>query len=742
MAANSGGSLGDLSTLDELPFLEPLSCRGSAVAVAGRHFLKQLSTCQRLEHLKREKLKTARDSWRWTGEAAPPVLGTKLPPIPAAGELVPFTPELHASIRTTVKNSKLFSSTGSLLEQPHSPGPALGPVPFPSSCLVDLNSGNTLLESLWDRRDSSSSSLSSVSGLSRRSSGISPCCSSRRSSQASQFGANRPNNLSSADSYDPISADISRRSSQLSLFGEGSAGSERCGGLVGPLSLTPAQHYHLKAKYAAATGGPPPTPLPHMEPTRLRPHPPLYRHSQEFAVRSLMPHEVPANTPRRASDPVNPLGGVSLHQPQMQRYNSLGSLARTTQPHPPSSADRQDFAQHRHGGTFRHGLQPRSFSALTRKEEGTLPQFRLNSEATNRVSTNQQPAQQRRMLLTTSNTGRMCPLLGQDSGAPVLVQSDQVSVSASQLHPAPQGAGNMAVLPQIQNFGSFHNGLGSDHQTVQNLISSLQQRFWQMPDVNERTTSQHRPDKSPHDQNGNFYMAAAEASTPRSRYKQEPVDMETVGMSYADAGFQTVQVKTEDSDGSMRTPDQQNLVSEPQSCLHPRPPTGPKAQNQALSRATHQTRHFRASNQDAASNLSHHRASGDSVLCYTGQIHVFEPSANLARDFSPMLTLSSFEKHAAPPGGGDSQLQACVAAMAQTQIDFDTMLDDRSSLLSGALSPALLQDLSQSSSRLTTPRTSATLPSLPATTANMAIGDMSSLLSTLAEESNILTLMT
>lgn len=713
MAANSGGSLGGLSPPDELPFLEPLSCRGSAgaVAVARPHFLKQLSTCQRLEDLKREKLKTARDSWRWTGEPAPPVLGTKLPPISAAGELVHFTPELHASIRITAKNSKnrLFSSAGSLLEQPHGPGPgpSPGPMPFPSSCLVDLNSGSTLLDSLWDRRDSDSSSLSSGYALSRRSSGISPCGSSRRSSQASHFGANRPNNLSSADSYDPISADISRRSSQLSQFGEGSAGSERCGGPAGPLSLTPAQHYHLKAKYAAATGGPPPTPLPHMEPTELRPHPPLYRHSQELAAWSLMAHKVPAHAPRRASDPVTPVGGTFLHQPQMQRYNSLGSLARTTLPHPPSSADRQDY---RHGVTFRHGLQLRNFSELTRKEEGTLSQFWLNSEATNRVSTNQQPAQQR----------RMGPLPGQDSRAPGLVQPDQASASPSQLYPA--------MLPQIQNFGSFQGlGLGSDRQTVQNLVGALRQRL-------DSTISQLRPDKSPHHQNGNFWTAAAEASAPRSGYKQEAVAMETVGMAYADAGFQTVQVKTEDSDGSIRTPDQQDLVSEPQSCLHPRPPAGPKAQNQALSRATHQTRHFNASNQDAASNLSHHGASGDSVLCYTGQIHVFEPSANLAQDFSPMLTLSSFEKHAAPPGGGDDS-----PAIAQTQIDFDTMLDDRSSLLSGALSPALLRDLSQSSSRLTTP-TSATLPSLPA--ANMAIGDMSSLLSALAEESNILSLMT
>lgn len=88
MALNSGGSLGDVSTPDELPFPEPPGWGESAggVAVAGARFLKQLGTCQRLERLKREKLKMVRDSCRWTGAPTPPVLGTKPPPVPAPGE--------------------------------------------------------------------------------------------------------------------------------------------------------------------------------------------------------------------------------------------------------------------------------------------------------------------------------------------------------------------------------------------------------------------------------------------------------------------------------------------------------------------------------------------------------------------------------------------------------------------------------------------------------------------------------
>lgn len=552
------------------------------------------------------------------------------------------------------------------------------------------------MEKLWERRDSTSSTLSSVYTLSRRSSGISPCCSSRRSSQASQFGANRPNSLSSVDSYDPISADISRRSSQVGQFGESSGVPEQCSDLASPLILTPAQHYHLKAKYAAATGGPPPTPLPHMDQTRLRPHTPQHYHSLEFAGRNLMPHEVPVNVPRRASDPVKPLVGSCHHQPQMQRYNSLGALSRTPQSHP-LSEDRQHLAQQRHSGMLCYSLQPRSIS---------------EQEATNGASSQHQgfpPAYQ-------IQQRRMCPPSGQDSQS-----------SPSHLYPALQGTGSM--YPQIHNFRSFQNNLESNHQMSQNLVRAQEQSFRQAPDI------QPKLDKSPHNQPGIYdtTAAAAEGNTLRSQYKQARVNMETVGVSHADAGIQTVHVKTEDGDRSIMMSDQQDLVSEHPSCLHPRPPTTAKAQSHAPSRVAHQTRHFSTSNEDVASNLLGN-VTEDNVLCYTGQIHVFEPSRNLDREISPMPNISSFEKCLSPPGG-DNQTPAIAP------IDFATMLDDHSSLMSGVLSPVLLQDLSRSSSRLTTPRTSLTLPPPPATAANMAVGDMSSLLSTLAEETKILDLM-
>ncbi|XP_064804959.1 transcriptional activator GLI3-like isoform X1 [Oncorhynchus masou masou] len=232
-----------------------------------------------------------------------------------------------------------------------------------------------------DRRDSCGSATSSAYlSSSRRSSGISPCFSSRRSSQASQSEAAttpshhyRHHNLSSADSYDPISTDASRRSSEASQCGGGGGeggvfvggGWARVGGgTKGMLNLTPAQHYYLKAKYAAATGGPPPTPLPNIECMSLKTHmammsevqgeaggnyvmPQLVRSRRcsdgsttnrygchggyrDYWRRGFYPGEGPGNGPdRRASDPVrtHPQQAPEFFGlPQVQCFSSLNNI--------------------------------------------------------------------------------------------------------------------------------------------------------------------------------------------------------------------------------------------------------------------------------------------------------------------------------------------------------------------------------------------------------------------------------
>uniref|UniRef100_A0A3Q2Q9Y6 GLI family zinc finger 3 n=1 Tax=Fundulus heteroclitus TaxID=8078 RepID=A0A3Q2Q9Y6_FUNHE len=289
------------------------------------------------------------------------------------------------------------------------------PAPQPPAHAELANTELTVLSLLRDRRDSSGSAASSAYlSSSRRSSGISPCFSSRRSSQTSQGEGAMPahhhrrlHNLSSTDSYDPISTDASRRSSEASHYGGGVAGGGvgalsggSCGGgggvgygggggSRGMLNLTPAQHYHLKAKYAAATGGPPPTPLPNMERMSLKTRmammeeggsnhslPPLVRapccgeanggfnngfmgHAG-YRRRVLYPGEGALNGSRRASDPVRTQAPETFSLPPVQRFNSLNNL----HPLPPlahnSSAEYRSFNLQnytRSEGNLQRGLQ-------------------------------------------------------------------------------------------------------------------------------------------------------------------------------------------------------------------------------------------------------------------------------------------------------------------------------------------------------------------------------------------------
>uniref|UniRef100_A0A8C7CR31 GLI family zinc finger 3 n=1 Tax=Oncorhynchus kisutch TaxID=8019 RepID=A0A8C7CR31_ONCKI len=301
-----------------------------------------------MEHMKMERLKQVNGG----GGALMPRVGPLSPTPPPKGPAV------------------LGSCLGRLSQPP--PRPELGSTELTVlSLLRGIEHG--------DRRDSSGSATSSAYlSSSRRSSGISPCFSSRRSSQASQSeAANTPghhrrhHNLSSTDSYDPISTDASRRSSEASQCGGGGgvfvgggwAGVG--GGSKGMLNLTPAQHYHLKAKYAAATGGPPPTPLPNMERMSLKTRmaimgdgqdgcggnhalPPLVRPRRcsdgsttngygghggyrDYRRRGYYPGEGPGNGPdRRASDPVRTQPQQThpefLGLPQVQRFSSLNNI--------------------------------------------------------------------------------------------------------------------------------------------------------------------------------------------------------------------------------------------------------------------------------------------------------------------------------------------------------------------------------------------------------------------------------
>ncbi|XP_060033958.1 zinc finger protein GLI2 isoform X2 [Erinaceus europaeus] len=490
MPGTGPGSLGDLTSLDDTG-PGPDASTLAAPSAGGLQLRKHMTTMHRFEQLKKEKLKSLKDSCSWAGPA-PHARSTKLPPLPGSG---------------------------SILENFGGGGPAaLQPTPRLQG-LSGLSAGEvTLLSQLQERRDSLASTVSSAYTVSRRSSGISPSFSSRRSSEASPLGASRPHPASSADSYDPISTDASRRSSEAS----------QCSGAgSGLLHLTPAQQYSLRAKYAAATGGPPPTPLPGLERRGLRarlalldappertppaacarplaPHPlalaprrgsdgPTFAHSGPAPA---FPHEAPGGM-RRASDPVR--RPEALAPARVQRFHSAHDvnpaqerrglrpqgLERTASysPRPPSISENavmeaiaagpeaslglpddlvlpDDVVQYikaRTGGALQEG-GPQAYPPETScfSENPKLPSPGLHG--------------QRRLVAADSNVGPSAPALGDcqlgygapsglsKSNMPVQwneVSSGTVDTLPSQAKPPSFPQGNLAVVQQKPAFGQY-----------------------------------------------------------------------------------------------------------------------------------------------------------------------------------------------------------------------------------------------------------------------------------------------
>uniref|UniRef100_A0A8D0AUN1 GLI family zinc finger 1 n=1 Tax=Salvator merianae TaxID=96440 RepID=A0A8D0AUN1_SALMN len=267
MNANAGGSLEDLSALEE-----PSESMGNS----------GLSALHKLENLRIDKLKQLRKPLS--------AKGVKLPSIPGAGS---------AREMSGICGPPSAVSHRRIMELSSSDFPSL---PLPG-----------------ERRGSTTSTISSAYTVSRRSSMVSPYLPA----------GGGPNGLGPPDGYDPISPDASRRSSEAT----------HCGGLPGMGSLTPAQQYRLKAKYAAATGGPPPTPLPSMDraaqsnlmgdysgpalPPYMRRHSANEYHSYSTGI--LHPHLALNHNSRRASDPAQ-TGGETQPAARVQRFKSLSNM--------------------------------------------------------------------------------------------------------------------------------------------------------------------------------------------------------------------------------------------------------------------------------------------------------------------------------------------------------------------------------------------------------------------------------
>ncbi|XP_064182806.1 zinc finger protein GLI2a [Anguilla rostrata] len=822
LTTHSGGSLGDLTALDDAPVVDSTVSSGTGAAAVGLQLHKSAGAPYRLEHLKREKLKTVRDSCSWANQTTQ-ARNPSLPPIPA---------------------------TGSLLENSGFGAPLTA---FPCPRVGELTPPEvTVLNQLNERRDSGTSMMSSAYTLSRRSSGISPCYSSRRSSEASQFG--RPSNVSSADSYDPISADLSRRSSEASQCGGGAWGAP------GLLSLTPAQHYRLKAKYAAATGGAPPTPLPNMDRMSLGAHAgasgdsparhfygaaaaaPRRCSDLGYGAPGLMPHEVPASVPRRASDPVRRLASDLPPLPRVQRFGSMSSVNPALPPDrrallAPQGYARSDGSLHRHpfaprppsisenvametmavDGDAQGGeddlVLPDDVVQYLRSQSGGAaqdagaPAYASQPHGFRGNAGPQQPQfyGQRRMALADVGAAPAGPALPACQLSPASrqhfpagpgpsrtsmpVQWNEVSSGSVETphgqakQPFPRG--NLALVQQKHNFGPFQ-GVGPNQQVAQmsqNLAHVAQQSrtaglapqrmSCAQPCQNPAIQAGHAQSTGPGPRpfcsgpadgssgmlgaNGRGAVQTPETQNYRSRTHPQAGGNQNHGISFESYSQMNA------SQQGQAMPSQRPVQNGYQGLIQPRPPTEPKSLSRQHSGALHPPAFPQSdfSPGYGTSEASPKRPSGsgcrdDDAMFYTGQIHMFQPGGGFdpqaPRDAPAALqcpaegaTPAAVAVAVASPGAG--QVSSTVDSsqrLEHAQIDFDAMLDDgdHSSLMSGTLSPSVLQSLSQNSSRLTTPRNSVTLlPPVPAGMGNMAIGDMSSMLTALAEESRFLNLM-
>ncbi|KAM4025889.1 zinc finger protein GLI2 isoform 1-T2 [Anomaloglossus baeobatrachus] len=803
------GGLGDIFGLEDTsPVVDSTVSSGNAMV--GLQLRKQGGTAvQRLEHLKKEKLKTMKESCSFINPA-PPARNTTFPAIPG--------------------NGSVFDSLGVPV------GVNMNPR------ISDLSLNDiTMLHQLNDRRDSAGSTISSAY-TSRRSSGISPYFSSRRSSEASQF-CGRQNNASSADSYDPISTDASRRSSDASHHN----------GLPMLLNLTPAQQYRLKAKYAAATGGPPPTPLPNMERMSLRSKMSLLDGSdyslpafrQQLGPRRcsdglgnapvpMFPHEVPGNNTRRASDPVRTAAGLEgQHLPRVQRFHSTNSMNTL---HPPQIMDKRNVGLQQYarsdGNLHRHIYSPRPPSISENvilegipadmvvpggEDDLVLPDDVVQYiKSQNRGAaepkppsdfSNQTPHYQSNMKNYLLPAQNQCRLSGPDlqkNNMPVQwneVSSGTVDIAAD----GPKQTftqGNLAVVQQTQNFSQYQN---FNHQPFQAGVNHLPAA---QPGMAQRNCSvsaqrfhnvQHRQQQMNLCQNPSNGYSHQQSFTQSPRMVRVPSDgqcqlspssnvLERAGHqghppqttaisnnqhSMMNGGrdvhtTNNVRANHETFQPANAYPNPSNpnpFSNVPMSgqginntMMQPRPPPHPPNRPRSI-HSGHPAMFMRSSVSEQSpcpqtAEATPKRTSEDleptscmnakdnGLLYYSGQIQMFDRSSN----YNSAPDCSVRQVPTMPSPGVNQVTSTVVDAQALEQppvIDFDAMMDDgdHSSLMSGTISPGLLQSLSQNSSRLTTPRNSLTFPSVPAGISNMAIGDMSSMLSTLAEENKFLNLM-
>ncbi|KAJ6662045.1 hypothetical protein lerEdw1_012892 [Lerista edwardsae] len=829
------GSVGDLSVIDETPIMD--STISTATTALGLQARRNMTETKWMEQVKLERLKQ---------------INGVLP------RLNPMPPSKAPILPPLIGNGTQSSSSCSLG----------GNMPILSNKNELTNVDITVLN-MMNRRDSNTSTISSAYMSSRRSSGISPCFSSRRSSDASQ-GEGRLQNVSVADSYDPISTDASRRSSEVS----------QCDGLPGLLSLTPAQQYRLKAKYAAATGGPPPTPLPHMERMSLKtrmallgdcresgmsPLPPVNSPrrcsdggSNGYSRRHLLPHDVLGNGTRRASDPVRPVSN-NLSFPRVQRFNSLNSFNPPTLP--PSTEKRNFILQNytrSDGGLFRNFCSPcppsisenAAMEAATMEADGNLNDDDLLPDDVVQYlnSQNQGVYNQLPNNGLDNSKGHHSSVMGNnnsfDQSPPPVnsearkndlpIQWNEVSSGSSDLSPSKLKCGQRSMIQQTQILGLYSNMVvQQQHHGLERNGVTQQNGYQHLLDNNGADSLQQNMTMNNNDSNHSYHVQSNKAQLFGESIGRQPVDntcdmviqgqklrnnfMPTNGslqnfgypmvsdeqsanvinrMQSRNAAVQDyLHSQSGDEVGhyqeinhsnkmmleQVAAPSQTSLYQGPQNCL----PTshhvgiqpsglvtakgyqpcasysGSRWQNTFNNNLVRQQGHVREASQPHRVNGIKVESQGQSqqfcsnVQNYSGQL--YDQTAGFSQQALKTFPLSeancllqgtSNANSSELLSPGANQVTSTVdsidaSSLESVQIDFDAIIDDgdHASLISGALSPSIIQNLSHNSSRLTTPRASLTFPAMAISTTNMAIGDMNSLLTSLAEESKFLAVM-
>ncbi|XP_066532422.1 transcriptional activator GLI3 [Hoplias malabaricus] len=763
------------------------------------------------------------------------------------------------------------------------------PVPQPPPRLEPSSTELTMLSLLRDRRDSSGSATSSAYlSSSRRSSGISPCFSSRRSSQASQSEHSqhrRLHNLSSTDSYDPISTDASRRSSEASQFGGGGGsfgtvpggswgiGSGCIGeggmGSRGVLNLTPAQHYRLKAKYAAATGGPPPTPLPNMEKVSMKTRttvagdgqdtsllslPPLIRprrcsdgstnghNGHTGRQRVFYPGEGPGNSDRRASDPIRRRDHGTFELPQIQRFSSLNNM----QPLPPLVGN-----QYPHRGGQGQSLQNYTCSesnlqrgflspcppsimeqsalealamehdgALLFRDEDILPDELVqylhlqNYEIAYSQQNDINAHSQRIDFHQGSEEAQNCHNSLQQQVAPDAQGSSKDGMPI-QWNEVTSGSADVSPPRQSQRCGRWpkQNGaVSSPFGRFGNMViqQQLPSHFTDQHIPNQRAGTPHVAELTNGHIHPNPHREGPKQTQQMSCRMSPCVKMETTPGNCRDTRRTSsnthnfgqpdfsqitlgpIRPSCVQQANTLQTRLQPNFAvphrikgthsHQPQSVNVCPPPTQGSSQPQQYPTQqvmnSHQAQPYQRQtfrNENIISCSLAHQVSGLKLevedhlhtnSCSSTQQQQFiadcfgttgSSSSNFGEVQQPCL-MESLKIEAGVSGGssgdllspGADQVTSTVegnpdsSVLNNVGLDFTSILEDhfdQGSLVSDVISPNILHGLSQASSRLATPHLSAMFNNLNPGTNNMAIGDMSSLLTTLAEESKFLAIM-